>query len=51
MRGYEPEACPSCGSRKVALQGHVRDGTPVREMVCMDCKHTWPVAVTVGGPP
>src|SRR5215212_573796 len=43
MRGHDEERCPSCGSEKIALQGRLRDGTPVRELVCIACKHVWPV--------
>lgn len=42
MRGQEHDACPSCASPKIALQGRFEDGRPVRELVCISCKHTWP---------
>ena len=40
------ERCSSCGSGRLTLQGRVADGKPVRELVCLACKHSWPVAVS-----
>jgi DNA-directed RNA polymerase subunit M/transcription elongation factor TFIIS len=39
----EAERCPTCGSGKLTLQGRAVDGKPVRELVCLSCKHSWPV--------
>jgi hypothetical protein len=42
MSGYDSEPCPSGGSHKVALQGRLRDGKSIRELICISCKHVWP---------
>lgn len=51
MIGDEHESCPSCGSQKTALQGRVRDGRAIRELVCLTCKHVWPVEQKHPSPP
>jgi DNA-directed RNA polymerase subunit M/transcription elongation factor TFIIS len=42
MNESDAERCTSCGSGRLTLQGRVADGTWVRELVCLDCKHSWP---------
>jgi DNA-directed RNA polymerase subunit M/transcription elongation factor TFIIS len=41
MEQTEAETCPSCGSGKLALQGRVMDGDVIRELFCVQCKHSW----------
>jgi DNA-directed RNA polymerase subunit M/transcription elongation factor TFIIS len=43
MNESDAERCTSCGSGRLTLQGRVADGMPVRELVCLECKHSWPV--------
>jgi hypothetical protein len=37
----EAELCPSCGSGMLVLQGRALGGTMIRELVCMQCRHSW----------
>ena len=46
MKRNEAESCPSCGSGKLTLQGRVVSGTPKRELICLSCKHAWPVELS-----
>jgi hypothetical protein len=41
MEQSEAETCPSCGSGKLVFQGRVMDGNVIRELFCVQCKHSW----------
>jgi DNA-directed RNA polymerase subunit M/transcription elongation factor TFIIS len=41
MNESDAEHCTSCGSGRLTLQGRVADGEQVRELVCLECKHSW----------
>ena len=43
MNESDAERCTGCGSGRLTLQGRVADGDPVRELVCLECKHSWRV--------
>ena len=43
MNESDAERCTSCGSGRLTLQARVAEGTPVRELVCLECKHSWAV--------
>ncbi len=43
MNESDAERCTGCGSGRLTLQGRVADGNPVRELVCLECKHSWRV--------
>jgi DNA-directed RNA polymerase subunit M/transcription elongation factor TFIIS len=42
MKSQLADRCPACGSRDLLLQGRIKDDEPTRDMVCMECLHTWP---------
>jgi hypothetical protein len=46
MMESDAERCASCGSGSLIMQGRVADGRPVRELVCLACKHSWPLEVS-----
>ena len=41
MNESDAEHCTSCGSGRLTLQGRVAEGVAVRELVCLECKHSW----------
>jgi hypothetical protein len=43
MNESDAEHCATCGSGRLTLQGRVAAGEPVRELVCLECKHSWAV--------
>ena len=43
MNESDAERCTSCGSGRLTLQGRVSEGKPVRELICLECKHSWAV--------
>ncbi len=43
MNESDAERCTGCGSGRLTLQGRVAEGNPVRELVCLECKHSWRV--------
>ena len=43
MSESDAEHCTSCGSGRLTLQGRVAEGKPVRELICLECKHSWGV--------